>query len=273
MDLQVSNRSELITEFENLYDDRRWDMILEKTEQNLDVPEVLYYKVDPTQGLAYQQLKYFDDAIHCYESIYEHREHLKDIEYNLGLCYYHLGKLEKALEYFSKYIINFPTDSHIYAHTAYVLEKLSKSYAEKYDEICKLCEKAVIWREKSVPWRLWALALYKRHKLQDAYEKCLHALELIPGNIDILILLAKILDKGKHTVLALAILSYIKENHPASVDAYKLFSKIHHNSVENIDEKLIDIDVMPIPEKYTKSNIYSASYFKRRSCEELCVLF
>ena len=46
MDLsQRTDHSDLITEFENLYDDQRWDKILEKTEQLSNVPEVIYYKV------------------------------------------------------------------------------------------------------------------------------------------------------------------------------------------------------------------------------------
>lgn len=42
---QLTDRTDLITEFENLYDDSRWDIMLEKTEQHSNVPEVLYYKV------------------------------------------------------------------------------------------------------------------------------------------------------------------------------------------------------------------------------------
>jgi|LakMenEpi03Aug12_release.lakeMendotaPanAssembly.Ray.scaffolds.fasta_scaffold1018228_1 hypothetical protein len=49
MDLhQLTDRSDLITEFEDLYDDCRWDIILEKTEQHSNVPEVIYYKVMST---------------------------------------------------------------------------------------------------------------------------------------------------------------------------------------------------------------------------------
>lgn len=161
------------------------------------------------------------------------------------------------MEYFSKYIINFPTDAHIYAHTAYVLEKLSEIYIEKYDEICRLCEKAVIWREKSVPWRLWALALYKRDKLQDAYSKCLHALDLIPGNLDILILLAKILLKANYDQVAVSILNYIFEITTSSQEAAKILYKIQRKAKEDpsTDDKLIDIEVNPIPDKYMKSNL------------------
>lgn len=179
------------------------------------------------------------------------------------------------MEFFSKYIITFPTDSHIYAHTAYVLEKLSDIYIEKYDDICRLCEKAVIWREKSVPWRLWALALYKREKLQDAYQKCLHALELIPGNIDVLTLLAKILLKANHDSVAVSILNYISELHPSSQEASKILYKTQRGAKEtsSTDIKLIDIEINQIPEKYMKSSLYLAKQNRRRSCEELCEIF
>lgn len=179
------------------------------------------------------------------------------------------------MEFFSKYIITFPTDSHIYAHTAYVLEKLSEIYIEKYDDICRLCEKAVIWREKSIPWRLWALALYKRDKLQDAYQKCLHALELNPGNIDVLTLLAKILLRANHSSVAASILTYISELHPSSQEATKILYKIHRRAKETplTDIKLIDIEINQIPEKYLKSNLYLGKENRMRSCEELCGIF
>lgn len=76
-----------------------------------------------------QQLRNFKAALEIYETIYDHRGVLKEIDYNMGLCYYHLNELDSAVEYLKKYMFAIPSHHSIYFHLVKVLKARGKIYS------------------------------------------------------------------------------------------------------------------------------------------------
>ena len=86
-----------------------------------------------------QQLKNFEEALEIYSSIYKYNNFLKEIDYNIGLCYYHLSDPRKSADYLKKYLNSNPNHKQIYFHLCKVLNSL-----EAHEEINEVCEKAEI---------------------------------------------------------------------------------------------------------------------------------
>lgn len=182
--------AELFPELDGLYTSAAWDELLKRSSDN-NHPEILYYKVIFTKALALQQLKKFDEAIEVYNSLYSfNAPSLREIDYNIGLCHYHLGNLPKASEFLKKYLLSNPQHQHIYLHLCKVLFVL-----KAYEEINEACEKADVWRVKHIPYYIWATALYKLKKEKKAHNVLIINMSENPKKSEDWLLLGKVLER------------------------------------------------------------------------------
>ena len=139
----------------------------------------------------------FSEALEVYQEIYQFNEGIKDIEYNIGLCYYHQGKLEEAVDFMKRYLEKNPRDQMIYSYLCKILGEI-----KAYEEINEICEKAVIWRIKQIPRLLWAKSLYKTGKIKKAHAIALWAIEKKPKKSCGWLMLGKIFKRAGYLIEA-----------------------------------------------------------------------
>ncbi|CAG9318782.1 unnamed protein product [Blepharisma stoltei] len=179
---------DLVPELENLYENKDWEHLLARSSESPQDPEIQYYR-----ALAMQQLHRFQEAIKIFESIYSHIGVLREIDYNLGLCHYHLSNIEPSIDYLRRYMYSNPSHPYIYFHLVKVM--LVKKLHTDIDDVC---ERAVVWRSKKIPYRIWAYSLYQLKKYKEAHGKCLIILEKNKEEHAIWFLLGKVLRRCKY---------------------------------------------------------------------------
>lgn len=159
---------DLVPELESLYEKAEWHNLLEKSSVAPEKPEVVYYK-----ALAHQELKQFEKALELYFSIYNSRSLIHEIDYNIGLCYYHSQEIPKAIQYLRKYLSANPKHPNIYSHLVIMLNE-----SGRVSEINEVCEKALVWKVNKVPYKTWIKALIQLDRYKCAHEKVMYVLRL-----------------------------------------------------------------------------------------------
>ncbi|CAG9320032.1 unnamed protein product [Blepharisma stoltei] len=258
----MGNDRNLIPEFENLYETKDWEHILAKSSESPQDPEIQYYR-----ALAMQQLHQFYEAIKVFESIYTHVGVLKEIDYNLGLCHYHLNNIDQAIEYLRRYMYSSPSHPSIYFHLVKVM--LIKNLHADIDDVC---ERAVVSRSKKIPYRIWAYSLYKLKKYKEAHEKCLLILDKNKEEHSVWFLLGKVLRKCKYIKESRAALEKCCSLDPENLKYKKkyesLITKISTKPEYSSQKPKIQLDTPILPKQS------AIKFAENRGCEDLfCLLF
>ena len=152
--------------YEKLYKAGQFAQLLRDTDPP-QTPEQFYFR-----GLAFMEIKQFDDALECFRKVYHCRSLFPDLEYNMGLAYFYKQDYPNSVKHFENFLRVHPSNSSIYHETAMVLY-----LSRRWQDVCDLCARAVEWRVKRLPVRFWALSLLQLGQAQAAHEKLIQGLE------------------------------------------------------------------------------------------------
>lgn len=204
-----------------------------------------------------QQLKKFAEALEIYISLYKYNKLQKEIDYNIGLCYYHLNQPSTASEYLKKYALSNPHDQKIYSHLCKVLYLL-----KTYEEVDEVCEKSRVWNVKKIPYKLWGSALYKIKRYKKAHDIVIQALFVSQNNAEIWYLLGKILNTCGYFEEARRSCEKALNISPGLITSHKKVGRLGKDKKNEVTCELNE-PILP-----------NSSNIKRRNCEEVfCLTF
>lgn len=208
--------------------------------------------------MALQQLKNFEEALEIYSTLTKYSNLLKEVDYNIGLCYYHLQEFRKSADYLKKYMFNSQQDLNIYTHLCKVLYKIAA-----YEEINEICEKAEVWRVKKIPYFVWSCALYKLNKLKKAHLELVQAMKTDMDNCAMWNMLGKILFVSRYYKEALysyrKTLSINPNYKNTDLKVEKVLKKISKKPKSTENHPLVVLDDPLVPGYNSRS----------RNCEDL----
>ena len=195
-----------------------------------------------------QQLKKFDEALEIYSSLDKVSTQLKDFDYNIGLCYYHLQDLENAIDYMKKFLYSHPSNFLIYTHLCKAL-----LLTKRYQEINEVCSKAEMWRIKNIPFRLWAYSLIQLKDMKKAHNVLILSLSHDEKNLKLWLLLGKVLSKCGYSMESLCcyekVLNLDNNSIKAKKNINRLIKTIKGNSMHYESRPITHLDFPLLPEK------------------------
>jgi predicted TPR repeat methyltransferase len=130
--IAIGNLSMLMCEIGQ--EDRALQLLLASTKTDANSADI-----QNQIGQIYLKREQFNDAITAFETAIKIEISHKMANYNLGNVYYGLRQYSRALEAYDNAIIQFPTDSDIFASRAYTLKALNRDNEAK-DSMLKALE-------------------------------------------------------------------------------------------------------------------------------------
>lgn len=124
--------------------------------------------------------------------IYRFSISLHDIDYNIGLCHYHLANYALSAQFLKKYMVANPRHPLIHLHLMRVLDQL-----ENYSEVNTICERAMINKTR-ISTKIWALSLLKLRNYKKSHRIMVEHLHRCPNSSEVWHLLGDLLAQCKY---------------------------------------------------------------------------